>query len=160
MDAPKGRYRVEEKDGRLVVVDTATGAPIVSPGHSPPGAPPGVPPRPAGPVAPPPLGLADRVGALLLRLAVSRWDEEGRAVVAWEWEENGRKRRWDAALDPGQQRRLGRALLAAATFPLVILLSILLGFELLWLLTIAGPAVLWGILAVGRLQRETGARGG
>ncbi|HEX9965642.1 MAG TPA: hypothetical protein VGB04_11740 [Allosphingosinicella sp.] len=158
MDAPKGRYRVEEKDGRLIVIDTVSGSPV-SPQMPRPGEGPGVPAHPAGPLTRPP-GLIDRLGRALLHLTVSRWDEQGRAVVAWEWEENGRKRRWDAALDPGQQRRLGRALLAAATFPLVILLSILGGFEMLWLLTIAGPAILWGVLAVVRLQRETGARGG
>ena len=60
MDAPKGRYRVEEKDGRLVVIDTATGAPIDSPGPAASGPAPRGPSRPAGPVAPPPPGIADR----------------------------------------------------------------------------------------------------
>ena len=152
MDAPKGRYRVEEKDGRLVVIDTHTDAPIASPGVSNPASP----RRPAGPVAPAPPGLADRAARALLPLAVDHWDDEGRAVVAWQWEQNGETRRWDAALDPAQQRRLGRGLLAFAAFPLTILLSILTGGGALLLLPAAVPATLWGVWAVIRLQRETG----
>jgi hypothetical protein len=159
MDAPKGRYRVEEKDGRLVVIDTATGSSVSPP---PPGAPGRAPAPPRGAFrseagAP---NLFDRLGRLLLHLAVDHWDERGRAVVGWQWEENGRSRRWDAALDAGQQRRLGRALLAFASFPLVILLSTFGSFALLWLLAAAVPAALWGLWSVVRLQRETGGRDG
>ena len=150
MDAPRGRYRVEEKDGRLVVIDTSTGAPIPSRGVSAPASP----PRPAGPPAPASLGLLDRLGRALLYLAVASWDEQGRAIVAWQWEQDGRTRRWDAALDPAQQRRLGRALLAFAAFPLNILLSILAGGALL-LLPVTVPLTFWGAWAVIRLQRQT-----
>ncbi|HEX8379730.1 MAG TPA: hypothetical protein VF619_04160 [Allosphingosinicella sp.] len=155
MDAPKGRYRVEEKDGRLVVIDTAAEAPLKARRVSPSAGPPG----PGGPASPPSPNLFDRLGRLLLNLVVDRWDEQGRAVVAWAWEENGRPRRWDAALDPGRQRRLGRAMLAFAAFPLVILLSVFGSVGLLWLLVPVLPAGLWGVWSVVRLQRETGARG-
>src|SRR5687767_8561335 len=107
MDAPQGRYRVVEKDGRLVVIDNETGAPIPSSVASPsPGRPgrPGA--SPAGPVAPAGPGPVDRAADLLLALAAKRWDEQGRAVIAWQWQENGKTRRWDAALDERQQRRL------------------------------------------------------
>lgn len=152
MDAPKGRYRVEEKDGRLVVIDTATGAPAssVSPSAAPRAA------RPRGPtvVARPP-GPIDRYARLLLRLVVRRWDEEGRAIVAWEWEQNGRKQRWDAALGAAEQKRLGRALAGISAFPIIVLLSIFAG-PLPWLLLpVALPATLWGVWTIARLQRET-----
>jgi hypothetical protein len=154
MDAPKGRYRVEEKDGRLTVIDTETGAPIPSPGLSASGAP----PRQGGPIAPPPPGLFDRLGRLLLHLAVRSWDEQGRAVIAWQWEQNGRRKRWDATLGPAHQRRLGRALLAFSAFPLVVLLSIFLApFWLL--LPFALPATFWGAWSVARIRRETAAGG-
>ena len=90
MDAPKGRYRVEEKDGRLTVIDTVTGAPASA--VSPPARPGVAPTHRPGPV-PAPTGLADRYARLLLGLVVTRWDPEGRAVLAWQWEQNGRKRR-------------------------------------------------------------------
>lgn len=178
MDAPKGRYRVEEKDGRLTVIDTATGAPASSVSPSPrlgaplppPGAPLAPPPatlssRPSGAPPPPlglkmvstPPGLIDRYGRVLLNLVVKRWDEQGRAVVAWEWEENGRKKRWDAALGAAEQKRLGRALAAITAFPAFVLFTILSGFALTWLLLpIALPATAWGIWSVTRLKRQTG----
>lgn len=155
MDAPKGRYRVEEKDGRLTVIDTATGAPATSaaPSASRPAA---VPPRGGAPVSKP-TGLADRYTRLLLGLVVKRWDEEGRAVVAWEWEQNGRKQRWDALLGPAEQKRLGRAMAAFSAFPILVLLTILTGFGLTWLLLpIAFPVTAWGVVSLVRLQRETG----
>ncbi|HEX8481178.1 MAG TPA: hypothetical protein VF650_04685 [Allosphingosinicella sp.] len=160
MDAPKGRHRVEEKDGRLVVIDNATGSslsPPAPPAPPAPGAARPSPVRPRGRSEGPP-NLLDALGRLLLHLVVDHWDEQGRAVVAWAWEENGRARRWDAALDPGRQRRLGRALLAFAAFPTVILLSVFGSFGLLWLLILVLPASLWGVWSVVRLQRETGAR--
>jgi hypothetical protein len=150
MDAPKGRYRVEEKDGRLVVTDTLTGAPISQPPPRAPGA------RSAGPVSPRPPGLSDRLGRLLLRLVVSRWDDAGRAVIAWEWQQNGRTARWDAILDTAQQRRLGRALSAILAFPLLVLLLILGIWILFPLAFVAFGVSAWGVMAVLRLQRETG----
>src|SRR5688500_3105918 len=113
MDAPKGRYRVEEKDGRLVVIDTVTGAPASS--VTPPPGPRPAPGRAQG-AAEHPSGLVDRYGRLLLGLVVNRWEADGRAIVAWEWEQNGRAQRWDAALGPAEQRRLGRALAAISSF--------------------------------------------
>jgi hypothetical protein len=148
MDAPRGRYRVEEKDGRLIVIDTHTGAPIPSPALSAPGA------APRGPVAPPSPALYDRLGRLLLHLAVKSWDEQGRAIIAWEWEQNGRKKRWDARLGPAHQRRLGRALLAFSSFPLAVLLSIF--FAPFWLvLPFALPATVWGAWSIVRIRGET-----
>ncbi|HEX8623567.1 MAG TPA: hypothetical protein VF782_00670 [Allosphingosinicella sp.] len=157
MDAPKGRYRVEEKDGRLTVIDTLTGAPASSVRSRPgPGAPP---PHRPGAVSRPP-GLFERYGRLLLGLVVSRWDSEGRAVLGWEWEQNGRKQRWDAALGPAEQKRLGRALAAVSAFPLFVLVTIFAGAGLTWpLLSIALPAAFWGVHAIVRLKRETGASG-
>ncbi|MET1113212.1 MAG: hypothetical protein ABWX67_16970 [Allosphingosinicella sp.] len=155
MDAPKGRYRVEEKDGRLVVIDTLTGAPASSvTGSTPPAA------RPRGPsaIARPP-GPIDRFGRLLLRLVVKSWDEEGRARSGWEWEQHGRKQRWDAALGPAEQKRLGRALAAVSAFPALMLLSILGGPGPFLLLPVALPAAFWGVWAIMRLQRETGGTG-
>jgi hypothetical protein len=155
MDAPKGRCRVEEKDGRLSVIDTATGAPAspVSPSPRPGVAPPNRP----GAVSTPP-GLIDRYARLLLSLVVRSWDKDGRALVAWEWEQNGRKRRWDAALGPAEQKRLGRALAAVSAFPILVLVTIFAGPGLGWpLLPLALPATFWGVWAIVRLKRETGS---
>lgn len=152
MEAPKSRYRVEEKDGRLTVIDTATGAPA-SPVSPSPGT---KPPRDPGVVSAAP-GPIDRYARLLLGLVVARWDEEGRAVLAWEWEENGRKRRWDAALGPSEQKRLGRALAAVSAFPIFVLLTIFAGSGAIWLLLpLALPAAFWGVWSIMRLKRETG----
>jgi hypothetical protein len=148
MDAPKGRYRVEEKDGRLVVIDTATGARASSPGPPPP--------RGSDPVGREP-GLFDRLGRMILRLAVARWDEHGRAVIAWEWEENGKTKRWDAVLDPAQQRRLARALLAFLAFPIAVMLTILGGAGLVWpVVPIAFLSAFWAVWTIHRLRRQTG----
>ncbi|HEU0099439.1 MAG TPA: hypothetical protein VFQ67_11775 [Allosphingosinicella sp.] len=157
MDAPKGRYRVEEKNGRLVVIDTATGAPA-SPVNSSPAAR-GAAPRGPGVVDRPP-GLVDRYGRLLLALAVRRWDGEGRAIVAWRWEQNGRERRWDAELGPAEQKRFGRALVGVSALPLVVLVSIFAGPVALLLLPVALPATFWGVWAIMRLSRETAGGGG
>jgi hypothetical protein len=156
MDAPKGRYRVEERDRRLVVIDTATGAPAspVSPAPMPRSGPAGAPGSAARPA-----GLIDRYGRLLLRLVVKSWDSEGRAIVRWEWEQNGRKQSWEAALGPSEQRRLGRALAAITAFPIVVLLSIFGGSGPWLLLPLALPATMWGVWAINRLQRETGSGG-
>jgi hypothetical protein len=148
MDAPKGRYRVEEKDGRLVVIDTATGARASSPGPPPP--------RGSEPVTHEP-GLFDRLGRMMLRLAVARWDEQGRAVIAWEWQENGKTKRWDATLDSAQQRRLSRALLAFAAFPITVLLAILGGAGQVWpLIPVAIVSSFWAVWTIHRLRRQTG----
>ncbi|HYW14727.1 MAG TPA: hypothetical protein VE891_01045 [Allosphingosinicella sp.] len=151
MDAPKGRYRVEEKDGRLTVIDTATGAPASSV----------TPPRQVQGIVSSPLGPIDRYARLLLGLVVKRWDEEGRAILAWEWEENGRTQRWDAALGAPEQRRLARALAAVLAFPLLVLLSIFAGFGLtLLLLPVVLPATFWGVWSIMRLRRGTRTTGG
>src|SRR5688572_20500555 len=129
MDAPQGRYRVIEKDGRLVVIDNRTGAPASSPVVPPPPrmAGRGGPVQSASPVTAAKGGL-DTLIDMALRLAVTEWDSEGRAVVRWEWKQNGREQRWDAALDTEQQRRLGLALIYAALLPgLFLLLAVLLG---------------------------------
>src|SRR3954452_17575869 len=110
MDPPATRYRVIEKDGRLIVVDN--GVPI-SPSIGPP--PPARPGRPSpAPVGSGDSGAIDRFGRLVLTRVTREWDSQGRAVIAWQWEQNGVKKRWDAVLDEGQQRRLGRALVAIA----------------------------------------------
>ena len=157
MDAPKGRYRVEEKDGRLTVIDTLTGAPISS-GAPPPGSG-AAPPRRDGAVSRP-AGLIERYGRLLLGLVVTRWDGEGRAIVAWQWEQNGRTRRWDAALGNAEQKRLGRALAAVSAFPLFVLSTIVAGFSFAWLLLpVTVPLTFWGVWSVMRLTRESGTSG-
>jgi len=153
MDAPKGRYSVVEKDGRLVVIDNGTGTPIPSTLTPPRGRSGGL---SAAPVEPAPPGPVDRAARALLRLAVRRWDAEGRAVIAWQWEQNGRAKRWDALLDERQQRRLGRALLATASPPALILLLFLIdeGVGALAMLVAILP-LFWGFLALQRLYRET-----
>lgn len=114
--------------------------------------------EPGGPARPP--GLFDRYGGLLLRLVVNRWGSDGRAIVRWEWEQNGRAERWDADLGPAEQKRLGRALAGISAFPLVVLLSIFAGPVLWVLLPFALPATFWGVWAIMRLQRETRGPGG
>jgi hypothetical protein len=153
MDAPKGRYRVEEKDGRLTVIDTAAGA---ASSVTPPPGPGPAPLREPGTVSRP-TGLLDRYGRLLLGLVVRNRDEEGGAVLDWEWEENGRKQRWHAVLGPGEQKRLGRALAAVSAFPLLVLFAIFGGSgPAFLLLPVALPATFWGVWAIMRLHRETG----
>lgn len=157
MDAPKGRYRVVEKAGRLIVMDNQTGAPIPSLSGSLPPARPGRPPvSPSGPVAPAGPGPVDRAADFLLACAVTQWDGEGRAVIAWESGERGNGSRWDARLDESQQRRMGRALLALCATPVFVLFFIfadgaMLGFGALLTL----PFVLLGALALARLYTET-----
>jgi hypothetical protein len=157
MDAPQGRYRVVEKDGRLVVIDNETGTPIPSSVASPPTVGRGRPSAsPAGPVAPAGPGTIDRAADLLLALAAKRWDEQGRAVIAWEWQENGKVKRWDAALDQDQQRRMGRALLALAATPLLLVLTIFAAGTMFGLAVIlALPPLAWGAVSLRRLYRET-----
>ena len=159
MDAPKGRYSVVEKDGRLVVIDNGTGAPIPSSVVPPAGRGPGL-ASPAGPVGGAGPGALDRVAGLLLALVVRRWDEQGRAVIAWEWQENGRTRRWDAALDSGEQRRLGRTLLLVAATPALLVLAMLTDTGLFGLaMLFAFPAMAWIVHSLRRLHRETNRPG-
>lgn len=152
MDPPKGRYSVVEKDGRLIVIDNGTGAPIPSSF-----APPVQGGRPsAGPVGGGDPGALDRAADLLLALVVRRRDSDGRAVIAWEWRENGKVKRWDAALDHGQQRRMGRALVALVAAPVLLILFIfadagLAGLAMLLML----PPLAWAAILLRRLYRET-----
>ena len=156
MDAPKGRYSVVEKDGRLVVIDNGTGTALPSTVVPPP-----VRPGRGASATPPPVsgrdpGAIDRAADILVGLAAREWDGEGRAVIAWKWQQNGQDKRWDAALDERQQRRLGRALLALCA---VVLLPVfmLLGGEAASALAALFilPLVGWGAVSVQRLYRET-----
>ncbi len=156
MDAPKGRYRVVEKDGRLVVIDNATNVPV-TPSIPPPRAAsrPGATSGPiaAGPIAPG-KGALDGAADALLTLAVNRWDREGQAVIRWRWTENNEPKSWDALLDSSQQRRLGRALLCLAAAPVLFLALILVGLP--WLSFLIGlPLLFWGVRSIGRLRTET-----
>lgn len=153
MDAPPSRYRVIEKDGRLIVIDNSTGRPASTTSPIPPPS-----ARPGGspsPVAPAP-GRLDSLADSLLRRVVREWDSEGRAVIHWNWQTNGKDRRWDARLDQGQQRRLGRALVALLSAPIFIMLVIFSGGLFLWLAFFIVPAIVWGFRTIGRIQRETG----
>lgn len=155
MDAPKGRYSVVEKDGRLIVIDNGTGSPVPSSIKPPPRTGPGRSSSPA-PVSGAGPGALDRAADLLVALAAKRWDADGKAVIAWTWTQNGRQKRWDAALDHRQQRRLGRALLALCAGPLFLFLAIVsggayFGFAIL----LALPALLWGATSLMRLYAET-----
>ena len=177
MEAPKGRYSVVEKDGRLIVIDNSTGAPatpsmppprsgpsdrFVLPGRSGPPVPPASPGRPGPPgLSPAPIvagkGALDSVADFLLAIAVKEWDEDGKAVIAWEWKQNGKTKRWDAKLDTAQQRRLGRALVGLAGAPLGFLSIILLSGPAMWIaLALAATPFLWAMLAIGALQSQTG----
>lgn len=157
MDAPQGRYRVVEKDGRLVVIDNETGAPIPSSVASPPSPGPGRrAAAPAGPVAPAGPGPIDRAADVLVALAAKKWDAQGRAVIAWEWRENNKVKRWDAALDEREQRRLGRALLALLATPLLlVLLAFVVGLPFGAAILLAVPPLGWAIVSLRMLHRET-----
>lgn len=157
MEAPKGRYRVLEKDGRLVVIDNESGRPIPSTLAPPPPAGPGrAASGPSSPAESGGPGPIERAADVLLAMAVRQWDAEGRAVIAWEWRSRGRKQRWDARLDRPQQRRLGRALLALCALPVFILAMILGEGALLGLPTLlAFPFIAWGAIALVRLYHET-----
>lgn len=156
MDAPKGRYSVVEKDGRLIVMDNRTGAPIEGSSALP---------ERVGPSAPPPVvapvgSALDAATAFAVGLAASDWDEQGRAVIAWQWQENGKARRWDARLDGGGQRRLGRALLSLVAAPLLLVLAVIpFGLGAIWpALLLAAPFAIRGAWGLHRLQRDTGGR--
>jgi hypothetical protein len=161
VDAPKGRYSVVEKDGRLVVIDNGTGAPIPSTFAPPPVRAGRSATSQSAPVSGAGPGPVDRAADFLLTVAAREWDSQGRAVIAWKWQQNGKDKRWDAALDQRQQRRMGRALLAvaaAASLPLVLLLAGTAAFALALLLIF--PLVGWGALSLQRLYRETNDPGG
>jgi hypothetical protein len=184
MEAPKGRYSVIEKDGRLIVIDNLTGSPAVSNMLSPrPGRPnaSSAPVRPSSSAAPvsasaprapgrPPLspspivagkGMFDVAADALVTMASKGFDGDGRAIVAWEWKSNNKTRRWDARLDSAQQRRFGRALLAMFATPLPILAFVLLDGAAMWIaLALSLPLMLWGFQSVARLQKETGGLSG
>jgi hypothetical protein len=158
MDAPKGRYRVIEKDGRLVVIDNRSGAPV-SPSMPAPRASGG------GGASPQPViasgkGIVDAAADALLTLAVHEWDGEGRAVVRWRWTQNDKEKRWDAALDKAQQSRLGRGLLAFLAAPAFVLVMIVFGPGALALpgFVLAALPVIWGVWTINRLMAETGAQ--
>jgi hypothetical protein len=158
MDAPKGRYRVVEKDGRLIVIDNQSGAPA-SPSMPSPRAS-GRPGVSSQPVIASGTGAVDSIADHLVALAVRKWDGEGRAIVHWRWKENGREKVWDAALDKDQQRRLGRGLLALCTAPLFVLLVLVVDLDVLALPAFALMALplVWGIWTIRRLMADTGAR--
>jgi len=167
MDAPQGRYKVIEKDGRLIVIDNATGQPAS--GTVPP------PPPGSSPISGParssgldsggsPISAAggtlktwlDGFSAMLLRLAVSEWDDQGRAIIHWSWKHNNEERRWDAGLDPDEQRRLGRGLAAIAASPLLILLFMFgSGIWILAGMALIAAPVVWGAISIARLRDET-----
>lgn len=157
MDAPKGRYRVVEKDGRLIVIDNRSGAPV-SPSMPPPraGAGPGASSRP---LIAPGKGALDTLADHLLAVALRKYDGQGRALVHWRWYENGVEKRWDAALDKDQQRRLGRGLLAFLAAPVFLLIVASAGLRALALpfLALAGLCVARGVWTIKRLMAETGA---
>ena len=180
MEAPKGRYSVIEKDGRLIVIDNRTGGPAVTnmpsprpnrpggtappvrPGRSPAQARPGMswpqrrPPDSASPIVAG-KGTLDSVGDFLVTLASKEFDADGNAIVGWEWKSNNRTKRWDARLDRAQQRRFGRALLAMIVSPLPILFVLLLDSSALFAgMVLAVPLFAWGFQAIVRLQKETG----
>ena len=156
MDAPKGRYRVVEEDGRLVVIDNESGSRISSSPQQAAGRPGADPP----PIVAPGRGLVDAAADMLLWLAVHEWDQKGRAVVRWRSQgKNGKEFRWDAVLDKAQQRRLGRGLLAFGAAPLFVLALIFGDLEALILpgLFLTAIPVLWGVWSITRLMKETGA---
>ncbi|HEX8238244.1 MAG TPA: hypothetical protein VF574_00710 [Allosphingosinicella sp.] len=156
MDAPRGRYSVIEKDGRLVVIDNGTGAPIPSSLAPPPAARGGTASTGTSPVAGAGPGTIDVAAGALLAVAAKGWDSEGRAIIAWRWEQNEQQKRWDAVLDERQQRRMGRALLALCLAPPAVLLLMVAGGSGIGLLAV--PALLlplWGALSLRRLYRET-----
>jgi hypothetical protein len=142
MDAPKSRYKV--------VIDNATGAPATRP---PTGAGrPGASPSPVTPGK----GLIDGLCDALLSLAVREWDAEGRAVIAWQWKQGQETRRWDAVLDAGQERRLGRALLGVSAIPVAMLFFVFAAGTMMWLgLALAAVPIVWGVSVIQRLRRET-----
>ncbi|MEO7179102.1 MAG: hypothetical protein ABIW83_09675 [Allosphingosinicella sp.] len=157
MDAPKGRYRVVEKDGRLIVIDhQADGPTRPMAGMEPLAGRGGLPASPSGPVAPAGPRWVDRAADFLLACVATEWDGEGRAVIAWKRGEAGNEARWDARLDQAQQRRMGRALLALCATPVFLLFLIFGDGSLLFFAAPATlPFVISGAVALARLYAET-----
>jgi hypothetical protein len=184
MEAPKGRYSVVEKNGRLIVIDNSTGVPARSNTPTPQPGRPGAsaaPIRPTAsrapvqpgasrgpnrpPASPSPIvagkNMLDGAADALVTMASKEFDGDGRAVVGWEWTSNGKTRRWDARLDSAQQRRFGRALLAMCAAPLPIFAFVLLdGGAIVVALALTIPLILWGVQSIARLQKETGGLSG
>jgi hypothetical protein len=156
MDAPKGRYRVIEKDGRLIVIDNGTGRPIPSSMAPPPGGRRGSGGQPPPPVEPAGPGPLDRAADFLVACAVKQWDSDGRAVIGWELGEKGKGQRWDAVLDEAEQRRLGRALLGLGAAPVFLAFLIFADgtlFAAAALLSL--PPLAWAVGSILRLYGET-----
>jgi hypothetical protein len=102
---------------------------------------------------------ADACGTYLLSLFGQEWDAEGNLLIEQYWATTGlTRRRWTAWLNPAQQRRLGRALLAlAAAFPASLVSYLLLPAGGLF----AAPALFLlllsaGIRSIQKLVAETG----
>jgi len=159
MDAPKTRYRVIEKQGRLIVIDTATGAPATPDAYAPP--------RQTGqPASFIELGsepferLAAAIANSIVKIAIRERTPEGDAIVDWNWTVNGRNRSWHARLDRDQERALGHALLQFVPLPIaaagVILPfgSAVTGVSFLALLG-AVPLAIFASLTIKGLQRDS-----
>jgi hypothetical protein len=148
MEAPPTRYRVVERDGRLIVIDTSSGAVTGGVQASP------VRPGATGVAAG--KGLLDALADRAAQVAGKGRDSDGRLVIAWEWTQNGQPRHWNAALDQAQQRRLGRFLLSiVAPVPLVVL-TFIVGEPFIGLVA-SVPLILFGAVGLNRLQSETQA---
>jgi hypothetical protein len=105
--------------------------------------------------------MLDGAADALVTMASKGYDGDGNAIVGWEWKSNNKTRRWDARLDPAQQRRFGRALLAMCATPLPVFAVVLLSGAAMWTaLALSLPLVLWGFGSVSRLQKETGGLSG
>jgi hypothetical protein len=146
MEAPPSRYRVVEKDGRLIVIDTATGT---ATGAAPP-----LPARSGPPPVAPGKGVMAALADGAAQVVSKGRDSDGRLVIAWEWTEKGKTKQWNAALDASQQRRLGRAILSIVAPVPVVIVTFIAGRPFLGL--VAGvPLILAGALGLNRLQAET-----
>jgi pimeloyl-ACP methyl ester carboxylesterase len=160
MDVPPSRYRVIEKEGRLVVIDTAASEPGDSTAEPRQG------PRrrlrlSAGPIVSGLVSVRDWLADFVLGAAVREWDNAGRAVIDWRYQDrNGVDFEWQARLDLDEQDRLGRALLEIATAPLLIIAWI--AFDSGWVRLIAfllcAPTMVWGMMQLLGLRGETNGR--
>lgn len=134
---PPPRYKIVERGGRLVTIDTwaAKGAP--------PAASPGV--RTPDPWRGPPRGEAAGPGAKLVAAVLRVQDADGRRLLttAPAWDRKGPR---TIALSAAGERRLGAVLLAAAV--VLVVLAAFAIVDLDWLLPMAIiGAVLSGSLA-------------
>lgn len=157
MDVPKTRYRVIERDRKLIVIDTWTGDPATK-----------AMPLPASPSARSPglpriaigRGVFDRLALACARIGTKGRDAQGRALVRWDYKVNNKPRRWEAALDPAQELRFGRALMGLASFPATFLALFVPGVNMFAVLLLL-PTLLWALWSFVRLsalQKETGLR--